>query len=55
MARYGRAAGFPDPPPCPQGLACKRAQMKALLRQFGRDQRQIRANLWCAAREAMGF
>ncbi len=56
LARYGRAAGFPDPPsPCPQGLTSKRAQMKALLRQFGRDQTQIKANLWRAARRAMGF
>lgn len=56
LARYGRAAGFPDPPPlCPQGLTSKRAQMKALLRQFGRDQTQIRANLWRAARRAMEF
>ena len=53
---YGRAAGFPDlPPSCPQGLISKRAQIKTLLRQFGRDQTQIRANLWRAARRAMGF
>ncbi len=53
---YGRAAGFPDPPPlCPQGLTSKRAQIKMLLRQFGRDQPQIRANLWRAARRTMGF
>jgi tRNA 2-thiocytidine biosynthesis protein TtcA len=56
LARYGRAAGFPDPPPlCPQGLTSKRAQMKAILHQFGRDQTQIKANLWRAARRAMGF
>ena len=56
LARYSRAAGFPDPlPPCPQGLTSKRAQMKALLRQFGRDQTQIKANLWRAARRAMEF
>jgi tRNA 2-thiocytidine biosynthesis protein TtcA len=56
LARYARAAGFPDvPPPCPQALTSKRAQVKALLRHFGRDQRQIRANLWRAARQAMGF
>jgi tRNA(Ile)-lysidine synthase TilS/MesJ len=53
---YGRAAGFPDLfPSCPQGLISKRAQIKTLLRQFGRDQTQIRANLWRAARRAMGF
>jgi tRNA 2-thiocytidine biosynthesis protein TtcA len=55
LARYGRAAGFPDPPACPQGLTSRRAQIRALLRQFGRDQKQIRANLWRAARRAMGF
>jgi tRNA 2-thiocytidine biosynthesis protein TtcA len=56
LVRYGRARGFPEPPSlCPQGLASKRAEIKMLLRQFGRDQRQIRANLWRAARQAMGF
>jgi len=55
LARYGRAAGFPTPSPCPQHLTSQRTQMKTLLRQFGRDQRQIRANLWRAARRAMGF
>jgi hypothetical protein len=29
--------------------------MGQLLRQFGREQDQIRANLWRAARQAMGF
>ena len=55
LARYGRIAGFPDTPSCPQGLISKRTQIKILLRQFGRDQNQIRANLWRAARQAMGF
>jgi tRNA 2-thiocytidine biosynthesis protein TtcA len=55
LTRYGQAAGFPDHPLCPQGLTSQRAQVKALLRQFGRDQKQIRTNLWRAAREAMGF
>jgi len=56
LARYGRAAGFPDLSDlCPQGLTSKRAEMKAVLRQFGRDQDQIRTNLWRAARQAMGF
>jgi tRNA 2-thiocytidine biosynthesis protein TtcA len=55
LARYGRASGFPDAVPCPQGLTSKRTQIKAILRQFGRDQRQIRANLWRAARREMGF
>lgn len=56
IVRYAKAAGFPDPTPlCPQGLTSKRAQVKALLRNFGRDQRQIRNNLWRAARQSMGF
>jgi tRNA 2-thiocytidine biosynthesis protein TtcA len=55
LAHYGQAAGFPDRPLCPQGLTSQRAQVKALLRQFGRDQKQIRTNLWRAARRAMGF
>ncbi len=55
LARYGQAAGFLDPPLCPQGLTSRRAQVKALLHQFGRDQKQIRTNLWRAARQAMGF
>ena len=55
LVRFGRAAGFPDTPPCPQGLTSQRARMKAVLRQFGRDQKQIRANLWRAARRQMGF
>jgi tRNA 2-thiocytidine biosynthesis protein TtcA len=56
LVRYAKVAGFPaQPPSCPQGLTSKRAQVKALLRRFGRDQKQIRANLWRAAREAMGF
>jgi len=55
LIRYGQAAGFPDNPPCPQGLTSKREQTEALLRQFGRDQNQIRRNLWRAARQAMGF
>jgi tRNA 2-thiocytidine biosynthesis protein TtcA len=56
LTRYARAAAFPDPPSlCPQGLTSKRAQVKTLLRHFGRDQKQIRNNLWRAARQAMGF
>ncbi len=55
LSRYGRALGFADPSPCPQGLVSKRTQVKTLLRQFGSDQEQIRANLWRAARRAMGF
>ncbi|MBN1810432.1 MAG: tRNA 2-thiocytidine biosynthesis protein TtcA [Anaerolineae bacterium] len=56
LARYTKAAGFPDPPPlCPQGLTSKRAQIKTLLQHFGRDQKQIRTNLWRAVRRAMEF
>jgi tRNA 2-thiocytidine biosynthesis protein TtcA len=56
IVRYAKAVGFPDPSPlCPQGLTSKRAQVETLLRHFGRDQKQIRANLWRAARRAMEF
>lgn len=55
LARYGRAAGFPDLSLCPQGLTSRRVQVKAFLRQFGRDENQIRVNVWRAARRAMGF
>jgi tRNA 2-thiocytidine biosynthesis protein TtcA len=55
LARYGRVAGFPDLPPCPQGQTSRRAQAKGFLRQFGREENQIRVNLWRAARRAMGF
>jgi len=55
LVRYGRVAGFPDSPACPQGLVSRRAYIKVLLGQFGRDQKQIRANIWRAARRVMGF
>ncbi len=55
LVRYGEAAGFPEQAPCPQGLTSKRAQIRALLRRFGRQQDQIRTNLWRAARRAMEF
>jgi len=55
LVRYGQAAGFPGSPLCPQGLTSRRAQVKALLRQFGRNQAQIRVNLWQVARRAMKF
>jgi len=55
LARYAHAADLPENLPCPQGLTSRRAQIKALLRQLGRDQEQIRTNLWRAARQAMGF
>jgi tRNA 2-thiocytidine biosynthesis protein TtcA len=56
LVRYEQAMGFPDPPSlCPQGLTSQRAQVKELLQHFGREQKQIRTNLWRAARQAMGF
>jgi tRNA 2-thiocytidine biosynthesis protein TtcA len=55
LARYGRALGFPEPPACPQGLTSRRAQIRAFLHQFGRDEGHIRVNVWRAARRAMGF
>jgi tRNA 2-thiocytidine biosynthesis protein TtcA len=55
LAAFGAAAGYPEPPACPQGLTSRRSEIKQLLRGFGRDQDQIRANLWRAARRAMGF
>jgi tRNA 2-thiocytidine biosynthesis protein TtcA len=56
LIRYAKATGFADPPPlCPHGLTSKRAQVKMLLRHFGRDQKQIRNNLWHAARQSMRF
>jgi tRNA 2-thiocytidine biosynthesis protein TtcA len=55
LAHYGHVKGFPNKPLCPQGLTSKRTQIKQLLQHFGRDQVQIRANLWRAGRRAMGF
>jgi len=56
LARYGRLAGFPASPPlCPQGQTSRRVQVEALLRQLGREQAQVRTNLWRAARRTMGF
>jgi tRNA 2-thiocytidine biosynthesis protein TtcA len=55
LVRYAAAAGYPDRPSCPWEAESKRAQVEAFLRQFGREQAQIRTNLWRAAREAMGF
>ena len=55
LARYGRVAGLPDPPLCPQGRTSRRAQAKAILHQFGHAEHQIRVNLWRTARRAMGF
>jgi tRNA(Ile)-lysidine synthase TilS/MesJ len=55
LIRYAKTAGYPNVPLCPQGQASKRAEVEAFLRQFGREQKQIRTNLWRAGREGMGF
>jgi tRNA 2-thiocytidine biosynthesis protein TtcA len=56
LVHYARTAEYPDAPwQCPQGLVSQRTQVKQLLRQFGRNQKQIRANLWRIARQTMGF
>lgn len=55
LVRYARAVGFPDGPSCPQGTESKRAEIEAFFRQFGRQQDQIRTNLWRAARQSMDF
>jgi len=55
LLRYAKAAGYPNRAVCPQAGESKRAQVEAFLHQFGRQQEQIRTNLWRAARESMGF
>ncbi|MGD2104268.1 MAG: ATP-binding protein [Anaerolineae bacterium] len=55
LKRYGKAAGYANWRPCPQGAESKREEVEAFLRQFGRQQEQIRKNLWRAARKSMGF
>jgi tRNA 2-thiocytidine biosynthesis protein TtcA len=55
LISYARAAGFPVLPRCSQASISRRAQIKDLMRQFGREQEQIRANIWRASRRAMGF
>jgi tRNA(Ile)-lysidine synthase TilS/MesJ len=55
LIRHARAAGYPARPPCPWEVESKREQVEDFLHQFGRQQGQIRTNLWRAAREAMGF
>jgi tRNA 2-thiocytidine biosynthesis protein TtcA len=55
LSTFGAAAGYPRLPPCPQGLTSRRSEIEQLLRDFGPDEDQIRANLWRAARRAMGF
>jgi tRNA(Ile)-lysidine synthase TilS/MesJ len=55
LIRYARVAGYPDRQPCPWETESKRAQVEAFLRRLGRQQEQVRANLWRIARESMGF
>ncbi len=55
LAHYAKVKGLPDRAICPRGLTSRRAEMRELLRQFGRAQKQIRTNLWRAARREMGF
>jgi tRNA(Ile)-lysidine synthase TilS/MesJ len=55
LIRYAAAAAYPDRPPCPWEAESRRTQLEAFLHQFGREQEQIRTNLWRTARKAMGF
>ena len=55
LAYYGRVAGYPAMPACPQAETSERAHVQRMLRDFGPRQRMIRANLWRAARSEMGF
>ena len=55
LAYYGRVAGYPAPPVCPRAEKSERAHVRSILREFGPQQKMIRANLWRAARKAMGF
>jgi tRNA(Ile)-lysidine synthase TilS/MesJ len=50
IVRYARAAGFPPSPACPFETDSNRRRIEDFLRGFGRQQRQIRTNLWRAAR-----
>ncbi len=47
LAAFGRACGFPPPPPaCPRGADSRRATVKEMLRLLGPDYaRQVRGNL----------
>lgn len=55
LVRYAKAAGYPDRESCPQAGQSKRAEIEAFLRSLGPQQKQIRRNLWRAARRATGF
>jgi tRNA 2-thiocytidine biosynthesis protein TtcA len=55
LADFGRAARHPQVPACPKSETSQRAHVKRILREFGPQQRMLRANLWRAARREMGF
>jgi tRNA 2-thiocytidine biosynthesis protein TtcA len=55
LSYYGRVAGYPIMPECPQAESSQRAHVQRVLREFGPRQKMIRANLWRAARREMGF
>ncbi len=51
LARYARACGWESAPEatCPHAHMTRRQHVAAFLASFGRDQNQLRANLWRAA------
>jgi tRNA 2-thiocytidine biosynthesis protein TtcA len=56
LDQLARALAFPrDEATCPLNRTSKRAWIKEWLRHAGPDYRQIRANLWRAARQQSGF
>ena len=56
VSQLARALAFPrDEVTCPLNRTSKRAWIKEWLRHAGPDYRQIRANLWRAARQQSGF
>lgn len=55
LVRYAKAAGYSDRETCLQARQSKRAEIETFLRSLGPHQKQIRKNLWGAARRAMGF
>ena len=55
LISYQRVAGYQDENVCPQGLTSQRARVQSMLQTFGREQAQIRANLWRLARQSMDF
>ena len=54
LARYGQAAGFVPPPPCPYESDSRRRQIEDFLRGLGSYQDIVRANLWRVARGGDG-